>query len=143
MGPEDAPRAAQDAPKTAQECQRTSPRCSETLQKRPKMPTRCPQPISKCPQMPPRPPLSHCFCFVLFRFLSFSLFSLSLCLSLALLPPFPLLSFLSYFSSLFFSSLHPLFYLAAGDSFTYWALLGRSWSDLRGSPISDRFFDRF
>ena len=24
-----------------------------------------------------------------------------------------------------------------------WALLGRSWSDLGGSPISDRFFDRF
>ena len=24
-----------------------------------------------------------------------------------------------------------------------WALLGRSWSDLQGSPISDRFFDRF
>ena len=24
-----------------------------------------------------------------------------------------------------------------------WALLGRSWSDLGGSPIADRFFDRF
>jgi hypothetical protein len=67
----------------------------------------------------------------------FLLSSRSLSLSLSL-------SFVSLRSCLFslfclFSSLCSLVYLTAGGSFTYWALLGRPWSDLQGSPISDRF----
>ena len=102
------PKSAKEPPKMTQDPLKTTQDACKMPPNDPKLP----QDASKTPFSP---------CLSSFLFLSLSL-SLSLSFSL-------LLFRLPFLFSLFclLSSLHALFYLTAGGSFTYWGLLSRSW----------------